>query len=236
MTTTHTPEEPPSRPRPNELASGPHPNELPTQPRPERRDKTRNRAKVLAAAADLFATHGVESTTVDDIATQAGVGVGTVYRGFGDKGGLVAAILDERERELQDRFLSGPPPLGPGAPPRQRIRAFLDALAKLVESSYELLLVSENHTPGARYRIGSYGAWRLHLSSLLRATRAAGPTAKHESELLADALLAPLAADLYRHQRRELGVSAKRIRETVLFLADAATTSKTADNSSRRGH
>src|SRR6516162_974624 len=93
------------------------PEELPTHPRPERRDKTRNRAKVLAAAADLFATHGVESTTIDDIATRAGVGVGTIYRGFGDKGGLVAAILDERERELQDRLLSGPPPLGPGAPP-----------------------------------------------------------------------------------------------------------------------
>jgi AcrR family transcriptional regulator len=198
------------------------PEELPTHRRAERRDKTRNRAKVLAAAADLFAAHGVESTTIDEIATQAGVGVGTIYRGFGDKGGLVAAILDERERELQDRLLSGPPPLGPGAPPTQRIRAFLEALAKLVESSYELLLVSENHTPGARYRIGSYGAWRLHLASLIR--EANGPARDGQAEsLLADALLAPLAADLYRHQRRDLGVSAKRIRETVLRLADAVT-------------
>jgi AcrR family transcriptional regulator len=198
------------------------PEELPTHRRVERRDKTRNRAKVLAAAADLFAAHGVESTTIDEIAAEAGVGVGTIYRGFGDKGGLVAAILDERERELQDRLLSGPPPLGPGAPPTQRIAAFLEALAKLVESSYELLLVSENHTPGARYRIGSYGAWRLHLASLIH--EANGPAKDSQTEsLLADALLAPLAADLYRHQRRDLGVSAKRIRETVLRLADAVT-------------
>ena len=123
---------------------------------------------MLAAAAELFASKGVDRVTVDEIAARAGVGVGTLYRGFGDKGGLVAAILDERERELQDELLSGPPPLGPGAPAAQRIRAFLDALSRMVERSYELLVVSENNVPGARYRIGSYAAWRLHLATLLR--------------------------------------------------------------------
>jgi CelD/BcsL family acetyltransferase involved in cellulose biosynthesis len=86
--------------------------------------------------------------------------------------------------------------------------------------------------PGARYRIGSYSAWRIHLASLLSAlataARANGPPADPagarlsdtDAGLLADALLAPLAADLYRHQRRDLGVSAKRIRDAVLRLAD----------------
>jgi AcrR family transcriptional regulator len=193
------------------------PNELPTHHRAERRDKMRNRAKVLAAAADLFAADGVERVTVDEIAAKAGVGVGTLYRGFGDKGGLVAAILDERERELQDKLLSGPPPLGPGAPPEDRARAFLDALSRLVERSYELLVVSENSVPGARYRIGSYGAWRLHLTSLLDEI---WPDEDDDHGLLADALLAPLASDLYRHQRREQGASAKRIRAAVIQLAD----------------
>lgn len=189
--------------------------ELPSAQRAERRDKLRNRAKVLAAAAELFARRGVEAVTVDDIATHAGVGVGTIYRGFGDKGGLVAAILDDRERELQDHVLKGPPPLGPGGTPQERIRAFLEALSKLVEHSFELLVVSENNTPGARYRIGSYLAWRLHLTLLLQEAGF-----DNDPELLADALLAPLAADLYRHQRRELRISAKRIRDTVLRLAD----------------
>jgi AcrR family transcriptional regulator len=189
--------------------------ELPSAQRAERRDKVRNRAKVLAAAAELFAHRGVQAVTVDDIATKAGVGVGTIYRGFGDKGGLVAAILDDREHELQDQLLTGPPPLGPGAPPQERIRAFLEALSKLVEHSYELLVVSENNTLGARYRIGSYLAWRLHLTLLLQEAGI-----DKDPEPLADALLAPLAADLYRHQRRELRLSAKRIRDTVLRLAD----------------
>jgi AcrR family transcriptional regulator len=197
------------------------PPELPTHPRAERRDKTRNRAKVFAAAAELFASKGVDRVTVDEIAARAGVGVGTLYRGFGDKGGLVAAILDERERELQDELLSGPPPLGPGAPATQRIRAFLDALSRMVECSYELLVVSENNVPGARYRIGSYAAWRLHLATLLREVAPeAAATTDADAGLLADALLAPLAADLYRHQRRELGMSAERIRDALIRLAD----------------
>jgi AcrR family transcriptional regulator len=217
------------------------PAELPTHPRAERSDKTRNRARVLRAAAELFASKGVDRVTVDEIAARAGVGVGTLYRGFGHKGGLVAAILDERERELQDELLSGPPPLGPGAPAAQRIRAFLDALSRMVENSYELLVVSENSVPGARYRIGSYAAWRLHLEMLLReaaaevsdATRAdvlaldpdvapdnAAARIEADAGLLADALLAPLAADLYRHQRRELGLSAERIRDAPIRLAD----------------
>lgn len=189
--------------------------ELPTgQPKPERRDRVRNRAKVLAAAAELFADHGIERVTVDEVATRAGVGVGTIYRGFGDKGGLVAAILDQRERELQDKLLRGPRPLGPGAPAPERIRAFLAALADLTERSYPLLILSENNTLGARYRIGSYQAWRLHLTALLTE---AGTTL--DPELGADALLAPLAADLYRHQRLERRISARRIKDNLLRLA-----------------
>jgi AcrR family transcriptional regulator len=186
-----------------------------TSGRAERRDKVQNRQRVLAAAAELFSTRGVEAVTVDEIAAQAGVGVGTIYRGFGDKGGLVAAILDERERRLQDQLLTGPPPLGPGASAEERLAAFLAALANLVERSYELLALSENNTVGARYRIGSYQAWRLHVMTLLEGHVA-------DPAVTADALLAPLAADLYRHLRRESGVSAKRIRDAVVSLGAAA--------------
>jgi AcrR family transcriptional regulator len=181
--------------------------------RPERRDKARNRAMVLESAAALFAERGVEHVTIDDVASRAGVGVGTIYRTFGDKGGLVASILDERERTLQDQLLGGPPPLGPGAPSEERLKAFLTALSNLVEESYELLIVSENNTLGARYRIGSYQAWRLHLTALLDGR-------VDDPGLIADALLAPLAADLYRHQRKELGIGAKRIRAALLAIAD----------------
>lgn len=82
----------------------------------ERADAARNRLRVLAAAERLFSLRGVAGVTMDDVAGEAGVGKGTLYRRFGDKGGLAVALLDERERELQQQLLDGAPPPGPRRP------------------------------------------------------------------------------------------------------------------------
>jgi len=62
-----------------------------------RADAVRNRARVVAAAAEVFAEKG-ESAVVPDIAARAGVGKGTVYRCFPTKEHLVAAVATERAR------------------------------------------------------------------------------------------------------------------------------------------
>jgi AcrR family transcriptional regulator len=64
-------------------------------PRPLRADAERNRAKILEAAADVFAGAGVEAT-LHDVAARAGVGVGTVYRRFPDKEALLGALFDDK--------------------------------------------------------------------------------------------------------------------------------------------
>ncbi len=63
--------------------------------RPLRKDAERNRQKILAAAAEVFTERGLQAT-LDDVARQAGVGVGTVYRRFPDKEALVEALFTER--------------------------------------------------------------------------------------------------------------------------------------------
>jgi len=67
--------------------------------RPQRADARRNRERVLAAAAELFAENGLE-TQVEDIAHRAGVGVGTVYRHFATKEALIAALAEEHFERL----------------------------------------------------------------------------------------------------------------------------------------
>ena len=83
--------------------------------RRQRADSTRNQGKVLEAAERLFARAGVERVTMQAVAKEAGVGVGTLYRGFGDKAGLAMALLGERERErqFQELMISGPPRSAP---------------------------------------------------------------------------------------------------------------------------
>lgn len=182
----------------------------------ERADAARNRLRILAAAERLFRTHGVAGVTMDDVAAQAGVGKGTLYRRFGDKGGLAVALLDQRERELQQRMLSGPPPLGPGAPTADRLGAFVRAYLDLVEAQLDLVLLSETSTPGARLRTGAHAFWRQHCRYLLAESDATDP------ELRADVLLAGLAAEQVRYwlrdEQRDLDVLARALCAAALSL------------------
>ncbi|MFC4055088.1 TetR/AcrR family transcriptional regulator [Actinomadura syzygii] len=183
-------------------------------PPAERADAALNRRRILRAAAELIATRGPEAVSMDEVARAAGVGVGTVYRRFGDRARLVYAVLDEREREFQTAFIQGPPPLGPGAPPGDRLRAFLHALADRTEAQADLLLTAESDPADARFRDGSYGLYHRHLALLVGDLRPGADAA-----YLADALLAPLAANLFLHQRRTRGMPLDRIKDGLDALA-----------------
>lgn len=183
---------------------------------PERADARRNRLRILRAAAALIGEQGFQEVKIEDIAQRAGVAKGTVFHRFGNRAGLATALLDERERHFQDRLLGGPPPLGPGAPPDQRLVAFLDALVDFTDDNLELLIVSDHDVPGGRYRTGAYAGWRLHVAGLLREL-GAGPRAAG----LADTLLAPASADLIRHRRQELGASRAQLKGELELIARA---------------
>jgi AcrR family transcriptional regulator len=71
--------------------------------RPLRVDAARNRARILAAATEVFAERGLD-VTLDDIAAHAGLGVGTVYRRFADREALVDALFNERMQAKIERM------------------------------------------------------------------------------------------------------------------------------------
>ena len=69
---------------------------LPTvgTPAPERADAARNRRKILDAAARIVSEDGPEAVTMNQVAHASCIGVGTVYRRFGDVSQLLWALLD----------------------------------------------------------------------------------------------------------------------------------------------
>jgi AcrR family transcriptional regulator len=93
-------------------------------PHAERADAARNRAHLLATARQMLAEQGVDKLTMDALAERAGLGKGTVFRRFGTRAGIFAALLDDDERAFQQQVLAGPPPLGPGAAPLDRLIAY----------------------------------------------------------------------------------------------------------------
>jgi AcrR family transcriptional regulator len=176
----------------------------------ERADAARNRLKILAAAVRVLADSGSDSLSLDEVARVAGVGVGTVYRRFGSRAGLVSGLLDEREREFQEAVMTGPPPLGPGAPAAERIRAFLHALLSRQEEQWQLLLLRDKSMTPARYGAGPHQMYRAHLIALIRQVE---PDA--DGHYVAEALLALLAPGLLNYQIRELGFTDERIKAGI---------------------
>jgi len=93
-------------------------------PPAERADAARNRRHLLATAREMLAEQGADKLTMDALAEQADLGKGTVFRRFGTRAGIFQALLDDDERAFQEQVLAGPPPLGPGAAPLDRLIAY----------------------------------------------------------------------------------------------------------------
>jgi AcrR family transcriptional regulator len=182
------------------MASPREPIELPVLealPAP-RADAARNAARILDACERLFSERGVENVSMDDIAAEAGVGKGTLFRRFGDRAGLARAVIGERDRLFQEELIRGAPPLGPGASPRDRLIAFVAGLAELMERHGELMRTAEATLPDAD---AVYRFYHTHVELLVRE---ADPDA--DAEFIADALLAMLTARVFLYMRiaREL--------------------------------
>ena len=208
----------------------PSPLPLTTAPLPEREraDARRNRERILCAAARLVDEHGIDRVSMDDVAAAAGVGKGTLYRRFGDRWTLLRALIDEPERDFQDELIRGEPPLGPGAPPMERLCAFGAGQLALLESHARFMFVGDKILTG-RYDHPVYAFHRVHVALLLR--QILGDDAR--TDYLVDALLAALAPDLFLYQREVRGMSLEDLIDGWETLADAVVATATVTGRAR---
>ena len=178
---------------------------------PERRDAARNRVALLEAADRLVNHCGVDAVTMDAVATEAGVGKGTVFRRFESREGLMAALLNHSEAEWQAAVMSGPPPLGPGAGPWERLMAF--GRSRLDTTLLHADLIREAGRAGTRsYAAYSFAA--MHVRYLLAELGVTG-----DLPLLATALMAPLEAPVLGQQVRIEGLDVDRVHAGWVDLA-----------------
>ena len=176
---------------------------LADEPAPERADAARNREVLLEAAQRLVDHCGVGGVTMDAVAHEAGVGKGTVFRRFDSREGLMASLLNRSETAWQASILSGPPPLGPGAEPMERLLAFGGSRLEVNLRHAELIEAA------GRAGIRNYAAYSFaatHVRYLLGELRVGGDIA-----LLATALLAPLEVPILLQQTRTEGMQIERI-------------------------
>lgn len=192
----------PSEPRLLPLLSGPP---------VERRDAARNREALLVAARGLVARCGADRVTMDAVAAAAGVGKGTVFRRFESREGLMAAVLNHSETEWQGQVMSGPPPLGPGADPWDRLLAF--GRTRLETTLLHAELIREAGRAAIR-AAGAYSFTATHVRYLLHELGVTG-----DLPLLAVALLAPLELPILEQQVEIEGFPVDRLYEGWVDLA-----------------
>jgi AcrR family transcriptional regulator len=194
------------------------PLELPlVEQRPERGDAAANRKRILAAARAVLAERGVDGTSMDAVAAAAGVGKGTLFRRFGDRAGLFDALLDDGMAEFQDAFLSGPPPLGPGAPASARLEAFVDEFLRLMDAQLDFALAAVRAAPaGDQARV--YGSLALFVRVLITEIN---PSL--DAEVISNLLLGAISPDVIYQLRRERGIELEQIQESAHALLRGIT-------------
>ena len=193
--------------------------------RGERRDAARNRRVILDTARMLFGERGVTCVTMEEIARASGVGKGTLYRRFPNKGFLCQALLDEPTRRLQQQTLEVLRESETSA--LEKIDAFLDALVAFTAENLDLLYGGHEPLCGAdrleRFSHPAYDWRRSTVLGLLRtAVREGDVDDGLDLEYLAAALLAPLDVDFYYYQYRVQGLSVQRISRGVRTLVPRA--------------
>ena len=176
-------------------------------PRARRADALANQQLILASAQRLFEEGGVEAVTMSAIAVDTGIGKGTLYRAFANKGELCLALMDEDLRAFQERALALLAEQSE-ALPLARLAAFLESLVRFLAGHAALMCEAEDHgVLRERREIDqtSLHEWfRMTVFLLLRRAAAAGEIdGDADLDYLADAVLAPLNPRLIRYQLRE---------------------------------
>jgi AcrR family transcriptional regulator len=188
------------------MTASPPLRELPVtdQPPQERGDAARNRTLLLEAARRLIAERGADAVTTDDIAAAAGVGKGTLFRRFGSRAGMMVVLLDEDEKVEQHALMFGPPPLGPGVPPLERLVAYGRDRLTFV-NTHHALLSDANRDPQMRF-IAPVMFHHRHIRVLLEGADTTG-----DLDAQAFALLSLLDADYVQFQMTERGQTLEQL-------------------------
>lgn len=170
----------------------------PDKPRLRQRFREQARAELLDAAVRVFARDGVAEARIDAIAAEAGVSVGTVYNVYGDRAGLVTAVLDEGRQRFLD-LVRGYFETSEGVAFEPRLRGLVHLLVGHMRAHWPMLqmLAQARATPacGPTPATPSAGAPAVvrelhgHLSGLIRQGIEAGAVGEVDAHVATCALM-----------------------------------------------
>lgn len=191
-----------------------------TQIRPERRDAAENRQRILNAAITLFEQNGVEQVSMNQIASEAQVGPGTLYRRYRNKGELCLDLIKENVDQLFNdigTFLEQ----HHSDLPNQRLKGLLSLFIHFRERKAQLLTGVEESSPTNPLKSRMQGPLFNELHKLFVELFDEINETEHlkfNSVFRADMLIMALSRDSYSFQRDVRGFSPETILEQLCAL------------------
>lgn len=115
------------------------------------------RDRILDVAADLAEQGGFENVRQRDVADQAGIALGTLYKSFSSKEDILSAAL-EREAQMLERKMEQKPVLGDSAPERLKVlfKIMTRAMCKKPKYARALLRAMASGEPEVAGHVASY--------------------------------------------------------------------------------
>jgi len=188
-----------------------------SSPRSERRDAAENRQRILETAQKLFDMYGVEQVSMNQIAAEAKVGSGTLYRRYSNKSELCFDLVkDNFAAYLSDvgRYLEQ----NQNVPPRQRLREIIRMFIDFREKKCHLLAGVENssqdHSSNPYPSSKLFNKLHQYFVGLFDEINEVDRT-RFNSVFKADMLITALNSDSYSFQREVRGYSPEDILEQI---------------------
>lgn len=183
--------------------------------RTERRDAAENRQRILDTAIRLFEQFGVEQVSMNQIATEAQIGSGTLYRRYRNKGELcldlikdsVVLVFEDIETYLKENITE---------PPANRIRGILSLFIRFRESKAQLLKgVEDSESTNRSKNITQSPLYKELHQILVDLFDEMIEDGNRNNTFKADILLAALRSDTYLYQREVRKYSPEEILEEL---------------------
>ncbi|MBC7299626.1 MAG: helix-turn-helix transcriptional regulator [Nocardia sp.] len=161
----------------------------------KRSDARRNHERVVAAAVEVFAEHGIDAT-IPQVAARAGVGKATVYRSFPTKDALVQAVAQYQRAWFYQRTLTALDQLNAGGDPLTILRDLLtDTLERLAHDRALAEALPATAPPSP--------AGQESLQSIILAGQRQGVIRENVTAQHVKVLLGGVAGSLFRQQERD---------------------------------
>ncbi|MDE3199463.1 MAG: TetR/AcrR family transcriptional regulator [Acidobacteriota bacterium] len=177
--------------------------------RKPRADAERNRSRILEVAKEAFTRHGAEAS-LDDIAKQAEVGPGTLYRHFPNRSALIEAVY----RSEVEKLVAAGNAFANSKPPLDALRAWMLLFIDHIAAKH-IIAPALNSVEGGASRLyeGSRASIRGVMESLVKSAVKSGDLRK---DIRSEDLIQPLIGVFFLGTGPQSQQSARRLVDILI--------------------